>query len=122
MNSRLTKFAVPALRWTLGLVIILESYRFAVSSLARHFLLQVGLPSWAAPVVGGLEVAAAVLFLIPAASLVGSYALLFIFFIAALIHFLHGAFDVGGLVVYSAAVLVCMTHGRTRTEEVAHVG
>jgi uncharacterized membrane protein YphA (DoxX/SURF4 family) len=122
MSQRLEKLAIPALRWTLGLVLILESYRFAVSTFAQHFLGKIGLPPWVAPVLGGAEIAASILFLIPAASLVGSFALLFIFLIAAIIHFLHGAFDVSGLVVYAAAVVVCMTHRSAEAKETAHVG
>ena len=122
MNQHLEKFAVPILRWVLGLVIILESYRFAVSSFAKHFVSSIGLPSWVAPALGGLELVAAVLFLIPPTALLGSYALLFTFFAAALIHFLHGALDVSGLVVYAAAVLVCMTHCRASAEEATRVG
>jgi hypothetical protein len=51
-----------------------------------------------------------VLFLVPAASLVGGYALVIIFFLAAVIHILHGWYDVGALVVYAIAVLACVAH------------
>jgi len=63
---------------------------------------------------------AALLFLAPAASLIGSYLLLFIFAIAGLLHFLHGEYDVGGLIVYAAAVAVCMTHSGKKGAEAAH--
>jgi hypothetical protein len=118
MNSRLERFAIPALRWTLGLVILWESYRFAVSDFAAHFPARAGLPHWVAPVLGGSEIIAAILFLIPAASVVGGYSLLFIFAVAAIVHFLHGAFDVSGLLVYAMAVIVCITQRPVARTEV----
>jgi uncharacterized membrane protein YphA (DoxX/SURF4 family) len=120
MNSRLQHFAMPALRWTLGLVILWESYRFAVSEFAVHFLAKIGLPHWAAPVLGGSEIVAAILFLIPEATVTGGYLLLFIFAVAALFHFLHGAFDVSGLLVYAMAVIVCITQRPVERTEVSH--
>ena len=68
------------------------------------------MPQWIRPVLGGSEIVAVLLFLTPAASLVGGYLLLLIFAIAVVFHFLHGDVDVGGLLVYGMAVLACMTH------------
>jgi hypothetical protein len=120
MSQHLKKLAIPALRWTLGLVVIFESYRFAVSTSAAHFLAAIGLPQWVRPTLGGSEIIATILFLVPASSLVGGYLLLFIFALAALFHFLHGAFDVGGLVVYGMAAVVCMAQPRHEAVEVSH--
>jgi uncharacterized membrane protein YphA (DoxX/SURF4 family) len=97
------------LRVVLGLVVFWESVRFAVSAPAAHSFARIGLPFWVRPVLGGSEALAALLFLLPAARPVGGYALLCIFAIAALIHVLHGDFEVGALVVYGAAVMVCMS-------------
>ena len=119
MNTRLKNFSIPLLRWTLGLVVLLESCQFAFSNSAAHFLAKAGLPSWFRPVLGGAEIIAAVLFLLPWTALLGSYILLVIFALAALVHVLHGQFDVGGLVVYATAVLVCMAHSENRTAEAA---
>lgn len=110
MNQQLKKFAIPGLRWTLGIVVLLESVRFTLlSSAAQHFA-KTGLPQWVRPALGGSEIVAAFLFLTPPAMLLGGYLLLFIFAIAAVVHFLHGEFDVGSLIVYGLAVMVCMTH------------
>jgi hypothetical protein len=109
MNSTLAKNSVPLLRWVLGLVVIVESVRFAFSASAAHFLQKVGLPAWIPAVLGSSEAIAALLFLLPFTALAGSYLLLVVFLLAALLHFLHGQFDVGGLLVYAAAVIVCMT-------------
>jgi uncharacterized membrane protein YphA (DoxX/SURF4 family) len=118
MSARLVKLSVPLLRLTLGLVVILESTRFVFSSSAAHFLFKAGLPSWIRPVLGGAEIVAAILFLVPFTTLIGSYLLLVIFGFAALVHLLHGQFEIGGLVVYAMAVLVCMAHRNTGTTEV----
>jgi uncharacterized membrane protein YphA (DoxX/SURF4 family) len=120
MNPRVQKIAIPALRWTLGSVILWESYRFAVSDFAAHFLAKIGLPHLVAPVLGGSEMVAAILFLIPAATVVGGYLLLFIFAVAAILHILHGAFDVSGLLVYAMAVIVCISQRPSERTEASH--
>jgi uncharacterized membrane protein YphA (DoxX/SURF4 family) len=119
MNTRLKHFSIPLLRWTLGLVVLLESFQFVFSNSAAHFLAKAGLPPWIQPVLGGAEIIAAVLFLVPFTALVGSYLLLVIFALAALVHILHGQYEVGGLLVYAVAVLVCIAHSTNRTAEAA---
>jgi hypothetical protein len=59
-------------------------------------------------------------FLVPSARSVGGYLLLSIFAIAGVLHFLHGEFNVGGLVVYGMAVIVCMTHPNREAVEASH--
>ncbi len=49
MNARLAKLSIPLLRWTLGLVVLLESCQFIFSASAAHFLAKAGLPSWIRP-------------------------------------------------------------------------
>lgn len=120
MNPTVQRIGIPLLRWTLGLVLVWESYRFAVSDFAAHFLAKIGLPHWVAPVLGGAEIVAAILFLIPAATVIGGYFLLFIFAVAALLHFLHRAFDVSGLLVYAAAVIACITNSGKERPEANH--
>ena len=120
MNAYLTKCSIPLLRWTLGFVVILESCRFIFSGSAAHFLAKAGLPWWIRPVLGGAEIVAAILFLVPVTSLKGAYALLVVFGMAALVHLLHGQFGVEGLVLYAVAVLVCITYRKTWTAEGLH--
>jgi hypothetical protein len=120
MSAHLTRYSIPLLRWTLGLVVILESCRFVLSSSTAHFLAKAGLPAWIRPMLGGAELVAAILFLVPVTSLIGGYALLVIFGMAALVHFLHGQFSVEGLVLYAVAVLVCIAYRKTRTSEALH--
>jgi len=106
------KSAILGLQWVLGIVVLLESVHFALSSGAIHHLAKAGLPQWAAPALGGSEAIAALLFLVPAASVLAGWLLLAIFAVAATVHFLLGEFNVGGLVIYSMAVIVCVTYRR----------
>lgn len=120
MNPQLERISIPLLRWTVGLSVLIESLRFAVSPSAAHFLARAGLPLWIRPALGGAELAAAILFLLPWTRSFGGYALLVIFALAVLIHVLHGQFDVSGLVVYAMAVLVSIAHGQEESLETAH--
>lgn len=108
MNTRLKNISIPLLRWTLGLVVILQSWRFIFSASAAHFLAKAGLPLWVRPVLGGAELLAAILFLVPFTMLVGGYLLLVIFALAALVHLLRGQFGVESLVLYASVVLACL--------------
>jgi uncharacterized membrane protein YphA (DoxX/SURF4 family) len=101
--------AIAILHWCVGLVVLLESCLFVLSSARTHEFAKSGLPPLLRPVLGGAEIIAAILFLIPPVRTIGGYALLIIFFVAALIHILHGQPEVGGLVVYAAAVYTVLT-------------
>jgi hypothetical protein len=120
MNTRLTRFSIPLLRWTLGLVVTLESGQFILSTSAAHFIVKAGLPAWIRPVLGGAEIIAAILFVVPLTTLLGGYFLLIIFGLAALVHVLHGQYGVEGLVLYAVAVLVCMAYSQNRTAGLNH--
>lgn len=103
LDARLDR-AIRILRWCVGIVILIESCLFVFSPARAHDFARSGLPHLIRPFLGGAEIIAALLFLIPATRLAGGRVLLAIFVIAALIHILHGQPDVGGLVVYGAAV------------------
>jgi uncharacterized membrane protein YhdT len=120
MNLRRMKLAVSGLRLALGLVVLFESAYFVFSSAAGHQFGKTGLPLWLRPTLGGSEIIAALLFLVPATTVVGGYALLFIFAIAVGVHVLHGQYDVGSLVVYAMGVFVCITHRKSEGAEVRH--
>ena len=116
MNQQVRKFAISGLRWALGVVVGLESVRFTLLPSGIQQFAKTGLPQWIRPALGGSEIVAVLLFLAPAASLAGGCLLLFIFTSAAVIHCLHGEFDVGNLIVYGMAVIVCLTHGKDSVE------
>ncbi|HEX6505236.1 MAG TPA: DoxX family protein [Terriglobales bacterium] len=110
--------SIAFLRWSLGLVVLWESCRFAASPASIHHLQRMGLPVWIAPVLGGIEVVASVIFLIPRLRRVGGYCLLAIFAIAAMLHILHRQFEIGSLLVYGAATLACVHDSLPRDREV----
>jgi hypothetical protein len=117
MNRQLKKYSIPILRWTLGLVVLWQSVHFVLSASSAKHLSESGMPQWIRPALGGSEIVAALLFLTPAVSWLGGYSLLIIFAIAMVLHLLHGDADVGGLILYCAAVLVCLSHlDRKRVE------
>jgi hypothetical protein len=122
MNKGLAKLAIPILRWTLGLVVLLESFHATFSPTAAHHFVKMGVPAWAGRTLGGAEIAAVVLFLVPISSTVGGYALLAIFAAAAAIHLLHGGGDVGGLLIYAAAVVACIAHNNPDSRDSRHDG
>jgi hypothetical protein len=105
MNWQTQKFAIPALRWTVGLVVLFESCRFVFS----HGPIHGGLPQWLRPVIGGAEIVAAIMFLLPFTRKAGGNLLLVVFALAIFIHILHGQYDVGALLVYAAAVAATMS-------------
>jgi DoxX-like family len=119
VNRQLQKLAIPGLRWSLGLVVLWQSVQFAFGASAMRSFAKTGLPQWIRPALGGTEILAAILFLLPAARIVGGYALLAIFLLAAMIHMLHGWYNIGALLVYGMAVLVCMTQRKQPAMEVA---
>ncbi len=101
-------FPIIALRWVVGLVVLVEALHFALSpATAAHFA-RTGLPLWIRPALGWLEAAAAILFLIPATGRVGGYTLLLTFSAAVALHIHLGDFGVGTLIVYAAAVIACI--------------
>jgi hypothetical protein len=85
-------------------VVLFESSRFVFS----HGPLPGGLPYWLRPVLGGAEVVAAILFLLPFTREAGGNLLLVIFTVALFVHLLHGQYDVVVLLVYAMAVMATM--------------
>lgn len=107
MSAAARSRAISVLRWVLGVVVILEAVQFAASSSVASHLVRLGIPLWVRPAIGIGEIVAAVLFLTRKTTLVGGYLLLAVFGVAALLHVLHGEYEVGSLAVYAAGVLVC---------------
>jgi DoxX-like family len=110
MSINRERAALVLLRWTVGLVVLWQSYRFTFfgATAGNHL----GLPPWIVSVIGGAELLAAVLFLVPKLERLGGYALLTVFAVAAAIHGLHGELELG-LAVDAAAVVACLA---TRSE------
>jgi hypothetical protein len=116
MNTRIRRAALPILHYTVGSVIFIESALFVFSYSAARSFNSTHLPIWIRPALGGLELVATALFLIPPLALIGGYALLGILILAAVIHILHGWYDVGSLLISAAAVLVCVARMQEKRE------
>jgi uncharacterized membrane protein YphA (DoxX/SURF4 family) len=97
---------VAFLQWSLGIVVLLASLRTFFHSF--HQLVAAASPGhlWFLPVLAGVEVLGAILFLVPSTSKIGSIVLLVVFCVAAIFHLLHGDWEIGALIVYIAAVIV----------------
>jgi uncharacterized membrane protein YphA (DoxX/SURF4 family) len=119
MNEAQSKFAMTALKWTLGLVVLTESLQLALSREA-HFFAQNALLHRMRPVIAWSEAMAAVLFLVPYTTRVGAWLLLVIFALAALIHVLHGQMEVGGLLIYAMVVIVVMQSEKKDPEKIVN--
>jgi hypothetical protein len=96
--------ALLVLQWALGLVILEESFRFAFSPEAAHAFAQTGMPTFIHGALAWAEIAAAILFLVPRATIAGGRLLIVVLASAILLHLTHGWYDVGVLMVYAAAV------------------
>ena len=110
MNAQLKKLALPLLQWSVGLVVLAESLRFALGPEASRHFAGTGMPAWVRPALAWPEIAAALLFLIPITAVAGGYFLLVVFAVAAVLHLLHGQYDIGILAVYATAVLVVIAY------------
>jgi hypothetical protein len=101
--------ALLVLQLVLGLVILAESAHFLLSARAAAAFAKTGLPHVIRPILAWTEIAAAILFLVPRTAVAGGRLLIFVLVSAIVIHFLHGWFDVGALVVYAAAAWAVVT-------------
>jgi hypothetical protein len=102
MTEQRMKTALTGLQWTLGLVILIEAILFLMPS-ARHDFAGTHMPDVVRQILGWGEIIGAVLLLVPRTAVRGAWLLAAIFVLAILIHLLHGIFNVGNLVIYTAA-------------------
>lgn len=96
------KFGLTVLRWSLGVVMLIEAVMFVLPSAAHDFA-RTHMPGFVRLVLGFGEIAGCVLLLIPQTVIRGAWLLLAVFVMAILIHLLHGLYNVGNLVIYAAA-------------------
>jgi hypothetical protein len=93
---------LTGLQWTLGLVILIEAVLFVMPANAHAFA-KTHMPNAIRLILGWGEILGAVLLLIPKTAARGAWTLVGIFILAILVHLLHGMFEVGNLVIYTAA-------------------
>jgi uncharacterized membrane protein YphA (DoxX/SURF4 family) len=104
MMEQGTKTALTGLRWTLGVVVLIESILFVMPGARREFAGS-HLPDVLRLLLGWGEIVGAVLFLIPRTVVRGGWLLVAVFVLAMIVHMLHGMWNVGCLAIYAAAAL-----------------
>lgn len=114
MSRARKNIAVIVLRVVLGLVVLAQSLIFLFGGDSARFFARNGLPDAIRLTLGWSEVVAAILFLLPPTLVVGAWFLLVVFAGATLLHIAHGQFEVGGLLVFGAAVFVVLAFHEPR--------
>jgi hypothetical protein len=102
MTEQRMQTALTGLQWTLGLVILIEAVMFVMPSAAHDFA-KTHIPDMVRLVLGWGEIVGCVLLLIPRTAVRGGWLLVGIFVLAIAVHLMHGTFNVGNLVIYTAA-------------------
>jgi hypothetical protein len=102
MSEPRIKTAITGLQWTLGVVILIEAILFLMPA-ARHDFARTHMPEVVRQILGWGEIIGVLLLLFPQTAARGAWFLVGIFAFAIIIHLLHGAYNVGNLVIYSAA-------------------
>jgi uncharacterized membrane protein YphA (DoxX/SURF4 family) len=97
-----SKTGLWVLKYSLGIVILIEAVVFVLPGAAREFS-RTHMPAFVRMVLGWGEIAGCILLLIPKTSARGAWLLLAVFVMAILIHLLHGMYGIGNLVIYAAA-------------------
>ena len=99
-----SKIGLCVLKYSLGIVILIEAVLFVLPSAAHDFA-RTHMPGLIRMVLGWGEIAGCILLLIPKTATQGAWFLFAVFVFAILIHLMHGQFNVGNVVVYAAAAL-----------------
>lgn len=102
MSATQAKTALTVLQWVLGVVILAEAVEFVLPG-AAHAFASTHLPGFIRMVLGWGEIIGCILLLVPPTSIRGAWLLVGVFTLAIVIHLLHGMFNVGNLVIYTAA-------------------
>jgi hypothetical protein len=110
MTVNMEKCSMIALRWTLGLVVAWESILTAWFAYPEiHVAGHHGAHAWIRLILGSVEAAGTILFLVPWTILTGGWILIVVFLFAVLFHALQGEFN-GNLLIYLAATIACMAN------------
>jgi hypothetical protein len=101
MTANRTQTAFTVLRIALGIVILIEAVLFVMPASAHDFS-RTHMPGIVRLILGYGEIIGCVLLLLPQTALRGAWLLLGVFGFAIVLHLLHGMYNVGNLVIYSA--------------------
>src|SRR5712692_638001 len=106
MKTHVNKTLLLGLQWSLGVVLFIEAALLAFSKTEIHFAGHPGIHHWIRLALAWGEMLACILFLVPRTMKWGALLLIIVLALAALVHVLHGNFQIGGLLIYAAAVSV----------------
>ena len=112
MKIQVNRIALLGLQWTLGSVILLEAAFLAFSHAESRSAGHPGIHHWIRLGLAWTEMLACFLFLVPRAMKLGSRLLIAVFAVAVFLHVLQGNFQIGGLLIYAAAVTVIASQAR----------
>lgn len=118
MNDHRVKTAITVLQCTLGIVILIEAILFVLPG-ARHEFVRTHMPDIVRQVLGWGEIIGAILLLIPRTAVRGAWLLVALFALAIVVHVVHGLFNVGNLVIYTAvawAIASAKSESKERTK------
>jgi uncharacterized membrane protein YphA (DoxX/SURF4 family) len=104
MSASQAKLGLTVLQWSLGIVILIEAIMFVLPGAAHDFA-RTHMPGFIRLVLGFGEILGCILLLIPKTTIRGAWLLFAIFLLAIVTHLLHGAYNVGNVVIYAAAAL-----------------
>jgi len=96
------KIGLCVLQYSLGIAILIMAVRFVLPSAAHDFA-RTHMPGFVRLLLGFGEILGSVLLLIPKTVVTGAWLLFATFVMTIFLHFLHGFFDVGSVVIYAAA-------------------
>jgi uncharacterized membrane protein YphA (DoxX/SURF4 family) len=108
MSATQTKLALKVLQWVLGVVILAEAVQFVLPGAAHDFA-RTHMPGIIRLILGWGEIIGCILLLIPVTAIRGAWILIAVFTLAIVIHLLHGMYNVGNLVIYTAAAWAVAT-------------
>ncbi len=116
MTEQRMRTALTGLQWTLGLVVLIEAVLFVMPG-AGHDFAKTHMPDIVRQVLGWGEIIGAVLLLIPRTAVRGGWVLVGVFVLAIVVHLLHGTYNVGNLLIYTAAAWA-IASGKTAAQAV----
>jgi hypothetical protein len=109
MSNNRGRVGLLTLKWVLGLVILMQAAVFRFSPDSAQAFARTGMPNFIRLALAWGEMAAAVVFLIPRATIAGGWLLLIVLAGAIVFDLLHGWLDVGALLIYAAATWAVMS-------------
>lgn len=117
-RERGLEIALCVLQWCLGMVILIEAALFLFGPGSHHAFGATLIPNVFRLILGWAEIAGAVLLLIPQTASRGARLLLIVFVLAIVLHLLHGLYNVGSLIVYSASAWVLVQNKNVQNKNV----